>query len=57
MAANNNRINYWSNIIQPFDPTYKNLLANSFYRMTFRGNAAGEQGAPNITSIPTQICN
>jgi hypothetical protein len=57
MAAKNDRIAYWSNIIQPFDPTYKNLIANNFYRMTFIGNTAGELGAPNITSIPTQICN
>jgi hypothetical protein len=57
MAAKNDRIALFSTQFSPFDPTYKNLIANNFYRMTFRGNTAGELGAPNITSIPTQICN
>ena len=57
MAAKDDRIALFSTQFSPFDPTYKNLIANNFYRMTFRGNTAGELGAPNITSIPTQICN
>jgi hypothetical protein len=57
MAAHNNRVSIMTSAIPGYNATYKNTLANKFYRMTFLANKAGEYGAPNITSIPTQICN
>ena len=57
MAAHNNRVSIMTSAIPGYNATYKNTLANKFYRMTFLANKAGELGAPNITSIPTQICN